>query len=225
MTPAENGWSRSASGALPPPLRDRLYVLTRRLHDAPETIDELFTAAARLVGRGPLDRTGPHDLLAPSVEDISRVHLLLALAEVLPPQELTEVLRRLYEHGDGDEKRAVIQSMAHLPSAAAAAAPLLHDALRSNDLRLVAAAMGRGGREHLDDAAWRHGVLKCLFTGVSLRAVDGLHQRCDADLWQMVAAFVDERSAAGRDIPEDVWLVLGQPARALRQPRGASASS
>ena len=224
MTPAENGWSGSTSGPLPPPLHDRLQALTGRLRDAPETIDDLFAAAARLVGRGPLDRTGPHDLLAPSVEDTSRVHLLVALAEILPPQELPQVLRRLYEYGDGDEKRAVIQSLAHLPSVAAAA-PLLHDALRSNDLRLVAAAMGRGGREYLDDAAWRHGVLKCLFTGVGLRAVDGLQQRCDAGLRQMVAAFVDERSAAGRDIPDDVWLVLDNPARAPRQPGSPSAPS
>ena len=225
MTPAASGCSGSTPEPLPHPLRNRLHTLTRRLQDAPETIGDLFTAAARLVGRGPLDRSGADDLLAPSVEDTSRVHLLVAVAEVLPPRELTEVLRRLYEHGDGDEKRAVIRSLTYLPSAAAAAAPLLHDALRSNDLRLVAAAMGRGGREHLDDAAWRHGVLKCLYTGVGLRAVDGLQQRCDADLRQMVAAFVDERSAAGRDVPDDVWLVLGHPARAPRQSGAPSAPS
>ena len=69
-----------------------------------------------------------------------------------------------------------------------AAVPLLHDALRTNDTRLVAAALGPYAA-HLDDAAWRQGVLKCVFMGMPLAAVDGLDERADAELAAMLAAF------------------------------------
>ncbi|MEK8109707.1 EboA domain-containing protein [Micromonospora sp. M12] len=49
-----------------------------------------------------------------------------------------------------------------------AGVPLLHDAIRTNDTRLVAAALGPYAR-HLDPAAWRQAVLKCVFSGVPRR--------------------------------------------------------
>ena len=81
---------------------------------------------------------------------------------------------------------------------ATAGVPLLHDAIRTNDTRLVAAALGPYAG-HLDDAAWRQAVLKCVFMGVPLAAVDGLDERADAELAAMLAALADERAAAGRD--------------------------
>ena len=50
---------------------------------------------------------------------------------------------------------------------------LLLDALRTNDVRLVAAAMGPHARR-LSPHDWRHGVLKCLFVGVPLADVADL---------------------------------------------------
>ena len=62
-----------------------------------------------------------------------------------------------------------------------AGVPLLHDAIRTNDTRLVAAALGPYAR-HLDDAAWRQAVLKCVFIGVPLAVVHDLDERADAEL-------------------------------------------
>jgi L-ribulose-5-phosphate 3-epimerase len=78
-------------------------------------------------------------------------------------------------------------------------------------VRLVAAALGPYARR-LDDATWRHGVLKCLFTGVPLAAVAGLGARADTELARIFTDFARERTAAGRDVPADTWLVLDRPA-------------
>ena len=80
---------------------------------------------------------------------------------------------------------------------------LVEDALRTNDPRLVAAAMGGYAARRLPDSPWRHGVLKCLFMEVPLDAVAGWERRADAELTRMTRAFVAERAAAGRAIPDD----------------------
>jgi hypothetical protein len=85
---------------------------------------------------------------------------------------------------------------------------LVRDALRTNDTRLVAAAMGGFAARHLDDHGWRHGVLKCLFVGVPLNSFTGIGPRTDAELGRMVADFVAERRAAGRAIPADATNLL-----------------
>jgi hypothetical protein len=84
---------------------------------------------------------------------------------------------------------------------------VLDDALRSNDARLIAAAMGPYAR-HLDAATWRQGVVKCVFTGIPLTAVDRLDERADAELATMLAGLADERAAAGRTLPADALALL-----------------
>lgn len=90
------------------------------------------------------------------------------------------------------------------------ALPLIEDALRTNDTRLVAAAVGPYAARHLDPHNWRHAVLKCLFTGVPVDEVAELPRRAhaDAELARMLADYADERTAAGRPVPEDLHRVL-----------------
>jgi hypothetical protein len=61
---------------------------------------------------------------------------------------------------------------------------------------------------HLDDATWRQGVIKCVFMGIPLTAVDRLEERADGDLAEMLAGLVDERRAAGRTAPADALALL-----------------
>ncbi|WP_169790905.1 EboA domain-containing protein, partial [Streptomyces pathocidini] len=86
----------------------------------------------------------------------------------------------------------------------------VEDALRANDTRLIVAAVGPYAARHLDAHAWRHAVLKCLFTGVRTAAVAGLEDRArgDTELARMLTDFADERTAAGRPIPPDLHHVL-----------------
>jgi hypothetical protein len=89
-----------------------------------------------------------------------------------------------------------------------AGVPLLHDALRTNDSRLVTAALGPYGVSWLDAPAYRQAVLKCVFMGIPLAGISGLDQRTDDELRRMLREFAAEREAAGRPVPEDVPMVL-----------------
>ncbi|MCX4820454.1 EboA domain-containing protein [Streptomyces sp. NBC_01142] len=118
-------------------------------------------------------------------------------------------LTRLYQQGTAAERRAVLLAL-HSLVGSPAALPLLEDALRTNDTRLVAAAVGPYAAAHLDAHAWRHAVLKCLFTGVPVDAVADLERRAagDGELARMLADYGAERTAAGRTVPSDLPRVL-----------------
>ncbi|MER6135155.1 EboA domain-containing protein [Streptomyces sp. NPDC001815] len=118
-------------------------------------------------------------------------------------------LARVYRQGTADERRAVLEALPHLVPGPEAL-PVVEDALRTNDTRLVAAAVGPYAARHLDVHNWRHAVLKCLFTGVPVDAVADLSRRAraDAELARMLSDYADERRAADRPVPDDLHRVL-----------------
>ncbi|WNO71343.1 EboA domain-containing protein [Streptomyces sp. AM8-1-1] len=119
-------------------------------------------------------------------------------------------LTRLYQQGSAAERRAVLLALPRLAPPPSAGLPLVEDALRTNDTRLVAAAVGPYACEHLDPHAWRHALLKCLFTGVPVESAHGLERRVrgDAELARMLGDYAAERTAAGRPVPADLHRVL-----------------
>jgi hypothetical protein len=177
--------------------REWLADALARIVERPETVGRSFAAAGRTVGRAPLA-----DAPDWTADEAARALLLAAL----PPDRVGDEVAALYRYGDANEKRAVLKALPALPMGAAAV-PLLHDAIRSNDARLVTAALGPYAG-HLDQAMWRQAVLKCVFMDVSLATVDGLAERADAELATMLAALAEERAAAGRSIPDDAVALL-----------------
>lgn len=153
-----------------------------------------FAAAARHC------RRSHHGELA----DATRVLLLHAARPDVP------TLTRLYTRGTAAERRAVLLALAHLEDLGPDAIPLVEDALRTNDTRLVAAAVGPYAARHLGAHGWRQAVLKCLFTGVPLDAIAEWPGRArgDAELARMLTDYARERTAAGRDVPADLQRVL-----------------
>ncbi|MFJ8276894.1 EboA domain-containing protein [Streptomyces griseoviridis] len=121
----------------------------------------------------------------------------------------TDALTRVYSQGTAAERRAVLHALPHLV-AGPDARPLVEDALRTNDTRLVAAAVGPYAARHLPPHLWRHAVLKCLFTGVPVTGIADLERRAhgDAELARMLGDHAAERTAAGRRVPEDLYRVL-----------------
>ncbi|MFY1687181.1 EboA domain-containing protein [Plantactinospora sp. WMMB782] len=187
----------------PPPDRDRLpdrdwlAEALRRVGAEPAALGRLFAAAGRRCGRAPLP-----GLPGWTADDAARVLLLGAL----PSAELPGQLEARYREGDAAEKRAVLRALPLLP-VGDAGVPLLHDAIRTNDTRLVAAALGRYA-DRLDQAGWRQAVLKCVFTGIPLAVVHRLDERADVELAVMLAGLADERRAAGREMPADATALL-----------------
>ncbi|GII59696.1 hypothetical protein Pth03_80850 [Planotetraspora thailandica] len=167
-------------------------------------LDALFPAAGRMCGRGPVPG-------APgwTVDEVVRVRLLLALPR--KGAELGETLFELYSHGDAAERAAVLRSLAALADASdlgEAGVPIVRDALRTSDTRLIQAAMGPYAAANLPDHTYRHAVLKCVFVGVPLAFVSGLDTRCDEELARMMADYAEERLLAGREVPADVWPLV-----------------
>ncbi|MFI9833710.1 EboA domain-containing protein [Streptomyces sp. NPDC051913] len=197
----------------------------------PDAITMLFPAVGRRCGRGLLADAGP-ELADWSVDDAARVLLLAVLP--LRGAALARQVAALYWQGGAAEKRAVLRALSgpgvgvgavelpqhmdtgigsgarELPQGldiGAAAVELLHDAIRTNDPRLVAAAVGPAARR-LDDGMWRQAVLKCVFMEIPLTAVADLDRRADGELARMLADLDDERRAAGRSLPDDATVLL-----------------
>ncbi|MFD6360860.1 EboA domain-containing protein [Streptomyces roseolus] len=131
----------------------------------------------------------------------------------------TETLTRLYREGSAAERRAVLLALPFLVDGPQAV-PLVDDALRTHDTRLIAAAVGPYAAVHLAPHAWRHAVLKCLFTGIPLTAVADLARRAagDAELARMLAAHAAERTAAGRELPRDLRHALSLTGAPTEEP-------
>ncbi|MEU4525498.1 EboA domain-containing protein [Amycolatopsis sp. NPDC024027] len=174
--------------------------LEKALHDVAADATALrtvFPGVGRRVGRGPSETPGR------TVDDLARVELLKAA-----PDAAAE-MPGLYRHGDAAEKRAVLFGLS-VVDIGDAGLELVADALRTNDPRLVAAAMGEYAATHLGDAAYRHGVLKCVFMGIPLADVAGLDRRTDEELLRMMRSFAAERAAAGREVPADLRTLLNE---------------
>jgi hypothetical protein len=197
---------------LDPDAQQALAERCREVAADPTRIRIRFAAAAREIAR---DGGTAAELAEPGaarVEDRVRVELLRTLGEALAddPDRLAAEVADLYRFGDADERRAILLGLPVLEHAPIRdrMLDLVHDALRTNDPRLVAAALGPYAAEGLDPAAWRQGILKCLFVGVPLRHVAGLGSRTDAELLRMVSDYADERRAAGRPVPTDAVDLL-----------------
>ncbi|TDC33356.1 sugar phosphate isomerase [Micromonospora sp. 15K316] len=185
---------RVALRGVPDP--DWLDEALRQVAADPATITRFFPAAGRRCGRAALP-----DAPGWTADEATRALLLTTL-----PTDHAGYADTLYRRGDAAEKRAVLKALPLLPIGDAGV-PLLHDAIRTNDTRLVAAALGPYAR-HLDAAAWRQAVLKCVFSGVPLAVVADLDTRADGELAVMLAGLADERHAAGRDLPADATDLL-----------------
>jgi hypothetical protein len=129
--------------------------------------------------------------------------LLLAALGARVGEELGE----LYRYGDADERRGVLRALFLLP-VGDSAVPLVEDALRTNDLRLIAAALGPYAFQRLDDAALAQAILKCVFLEIPIAPLEGLDGRVTPEMARMLADYVHERVAAGRDVPADVWPII-----------------
>jgi hypothetical protein len=169
----------------------------------PAAIRMRFPSVGREVGREPLDPDGdPDDVHAWTVDDAARTLLLTALGPAVADE-----LADLYRYGDAAERRGLLRALPYL-EIGEDAIRLVDDAIRSNDTRLIAAALGPYATAYLDPDGYDQAVLKCVFVGVPISPLDGLSERATPEGARMLAAFVHERVAAGRDVPAEVWRVI-----------------
>jgi hypothetical protein len=180
-----------------------LQDVAAEVREKPEAIRVRFPTVGRKIGREPLDpQAEPADVHAWTIDDAARTLLLIALGDA-PEAELAD----LYRYGDAAERRGILRALAYLDLGDRGVG-FMEDAIRTNDTRLIAAALGPYATEHLPDAAYDQAVLKCVFVGVPISGVDGVPARVTPDGGRMLAAFMLERVVAGRDVPGEVWSVI-----------------
>jgi hypothetical protein len=217
---------RALAGRLSPGGAGWLADARQRVAGDPAALAALFPAAGRNCGREPLAvppggarppsgtrpaaGSGPSEAQPTAGWTADEAARALLLLEVAADQTgLAKICDEVYRYGDAAEKRAVLRALAVL-DVGDQGLSLVRDALRGNDTRLIAAALGPYAAQRLDDAGFRQAVLKCVFVGIPLFAVTGLDSRADQQLAGMLADFARERVAAGRDVPADVWPWLAR---------------
>lgn len=186
-----------------------------QIADDPRRIERHFPAVGRKVGRDPLRPDIDPQGLRGSVDDVARARLVATAVASTDATTAGRLLTDLYRHGDDAERRGVMRGLAAVDtpdSLVATGVDLINDALRTNDPRLVAAAMGDFAGRHLPAVEWRGGVLKCIFMEIPLAVVAAVEERRDADLKIQAENLADERRAAGRTLSPDLTaLINDQP--------------
>ncbi|MEM9058352.1 MAG: EboA domain-containing protein [Pseudomonadota bacterium] len=181
--------------------------------DLADTVSLHWAMARRRLGAEPLP--GGHDEPLDdldtsrwSVGDAGRVVLLLDALEGAAEAALP-LVRAVYRAGDEAERAALVRALALLQPPAAYRDIAL-EAGRANSLLLFGALAERNPYPAAvyTEPEFNQLVLKCIFTGISIANVVGLETRANAELARMAEDFHDERCAAGRPVPPDMWLAM-----------------
>ncbi len=155
----------------------------------PAKIRTLFAMAGRKVGDG---------------ANHARLQLLQALGD-----HLNDELADLYRFGDANERIAILLALPELDSGGVGMV-IVRDALRTNDVRLVMAALNQYSYEQLGASEMDHAVMKCVFMDVPLESVPGLVDQARQSTATMLRDFALERTVAGRDVQPAVWTIINR---------------
>ena len=143
-----------------------------------------------------------------SLGDIGRMVLLLESAQHAGT-DWVSITNTMFRNGDEGERAAITSGLVLLPSPAKLK-PLALEAGRVNSLRLFSALALQNpyAAANYNDHEFNQLVLKAIFTELAVEMIVGLEQRANQELSRMCEDYIDERVAAGRDIPVDIWLAL-----------------
>jgi len=160
--------------------------------DAPITLE---TPAGQL----PLDHW--------STADFARVVLILAALDADAGPQAVETL---FRQGDEAERATIVRGLV-LFDDGVRLKHLIAEAGRANSLELVSAVSLRNPypTAYYTEHEFNQMVLKCLFMGQPIDKIPGLEERGNPELSRMCEDYFDERTAAGRDVPCDIWLAMG----------------
>jgi len=182
--------------------------------DSVETLLRLLPAARRQLGAGRLTTPeqeietadGTVRLGAWSPGDTGRIILLL---DAVQRGGGSELIMAVYRAGDESERTSITRALSLLGNGAELK-PLAFQSGRTNSSVMYAALAldNPFPSAHYTDQEFNQLVLKSLFIGLPLEPVVGLAARANADLSRMCENYFDERTAADREVPSDIWLAL-----------------
>ena len=187
--------------------------LTDALMTTGSARERAFVLAPRRVGTAPLQWQACDQDQAAAVLPGLRLHALrcdqvarMLVLACLPEDAQADCVLRLWAGAENEEAVAIVRALP-LIADADAVEPVARQALRSNVVPLFAAAAQHNPFPdgHFTTLAWNQMVLKALFVGCELWRIQGLDRRRNAELVAMVVDYAQERWAAGRAVPAELW--------------------
>lgn len=185
--------------------------------------NRLIAMASRHARRQPLDLSDGEkyqistampgfDLTQWNLLEVLRVRLIIAQKN-LAEKSFADVFVKAFQFADEGEACAFYKTIPLLPEPERF---LWHmkEACRSNMRSIVYAAACDNPFpvNYFDDIAWRQLVMKALFIEIPLVRIHHLEHRLSATLADMARDYIAERTSAGRSIPTDIKLILGETA-------------
>jgi len=143
-----------------------------------------------------------------------RLYLLLLVAKLNGRDGYIRLYESLFNSADVQESIVLIESLAFIPHPEAFTEKV-REAARSNITTLFSAvAHGNDyALNYFDELSWNQLVLKAAFLGESLIDIYGLQSRNNAALVSMLCDYAEERHAASRSVPWDLWACVGWRAK------------
>lgn len=196
-------------------LRQALHELDRGTPLA-DDLSRLSAQARRRLGRHTLGAdysplttaAGPLPIEDWEAGDAGRVVLMLAALRQAP-EPAEALVSAVFRRGDETERAALVRGLAlFFPDDRLK--PLAREAGRANSLLLVGAVSRKNPypAAYYSEAEFNQMVLKALFVRLGVAGIFGLEARANPELSRMCADYVDELTAAGREVPPDIWLAL-----------------
>ena len=195
-----------------------LHASLEKLKSSKDVVNELLIQSAgtrRILGE---ERLGgevlivAEDLQLPiqrwTASDAGRALLILQAIAIAPEIE-QEIVQTYFEQGDESEIASLVRVI-NLLNGAKRYKFHMREVSRTNSKPLYAALAQYNPypARFYDDHEFNQLVLKALFMGIGIDSVIGLNERANPELSKMCEDYIDERLAAARSLPHDIWLAL-----------------
>lgn len=184
--------------------------------DVANDLSMLSAMARRKTGSEPMVSASPIQTPAGPVPigrwpsgDLTRV-LFVLKGISLHADNAVDMVALVFRYGDETERGAIVRGLSLLPEPESFK-PLALEVGRANSLALYSclALDNPYPAACYTEQEFNQLVLKCLFLGLEVEEIYGLVARANPELARMCEDYVDERVAAGRSVPADIWLAIG----------------
>ena len=188
-------------------------------------LDTLFGLAPRKLGRDDLDLSADDITAAgkaragfdPRFWTIDEAARVLALLEFsASAKNFAEAFMSLCRTAEVGEAVALYRGLPLYPEPAAFEWQV-GEGLRTSMRAIFEAIAHRSPypKENFSEDRWNHMVLKALFIGSTLAPIQGLDDRRNPTLAQILSDYAHERWAAGRPVTPELWRCLGPFAKGI----------
>jgi hypothetical protein len=177
----------------------------------------LYASVARRLGRAAgeavmspapfAERARPHFTLT----DWVRLTLVFRAFANVSAQAQPALIERLFESGEIGEQESLLRTLALLPEPARFTDTGLA-ACRTNARRVfdAIACDNPFPAEFFPELGFNQMLLKAVFIEAPVARIEGLAARRTPELLRMARDYASERTAAGRPVPDDIALILGE---------------